>query len=241
MANLKLDCLIVDDEPLAQEVLENYISRTPSLRLAGKCSNVIEATEFIKNHQIDVLFLDIQMPEVTGIEFIKTISRPPVVIFTTAHSNYALEGFDLNVQDYLLKPISYERFSKTVEKIENFFRLKNKEVVSEENDANYMFVKSDQKLIKVFYDEIIFIEALADYVKIHTPQKRIVTLQTMKNLEEKLPSAKFRRVHRSYIVGLEKIKAVSGNQIDTEIQAIPIGKNYKDEFFDHLGRVNILR
>jgi DNA-binding LytR/AlgR family response regulator len=235
---MKISCLIVDDEPLAQDVLNSYVKQTPQLELIGICNNAIEALEKMKLSTIDLIFLDIQMPEITGIDFLRSLKNPPMVIFTTAYQNYAIEGFELNAIDYLLKPFSQDRFNKAVRKAEELSKLKEEH---HQREDDYIFIKSDQKLQKIYYTDIIFIEALADYVKIHTPEKRYITLQTMKNMEEKLPDKFFKRVHRSYIIALDKIKTLVGSAVEVEGQKIPIGKNYKEAFFNALDKNKILR
>ncbi len=235
---MKISCLIIDDEPLAQEVIHGYIKQTSQLELAGICNNAIEALEKMKGNTIDLLFLDIQMPEITGIDFLRSLKDPPMVIFTTAYQDYAIEGFELNAIDYLLKPFSEDRFLKAVRKVEELLKLKKYHHLKEDN---YIFIKSDHKLQKVFYADIIYIEALADYVKIHTHEKRHITLQTMKKMEDKLPDTSFKRVHRSYIVALDKIMSLVGSAVEVNGQKIPIGKNYKEAFFAALNKNNIIR
>lgn len=235
---MKISCLIVDDEPLAQDVLHSYIKQTSKLELIGICNNAIEALEMMKNNTVDLLFLDIQMPEITGIDFLRSLKDPPMVIFTTAYQDFALEGFELNAIDYLLKPFSQERFVKAVKKAEELLILLEEHSQKEDD---YIFIKSDQKLQKIYYNDILFIEALADYVKIHTSEKRHVTLQTMKKMEEKLPAKFFKRVHRSYIVSLDKIMSLVGSAVEVDGQKIPIGKNYKESFFDALDKSKILK
>ncbi len=230
-----INVLIVDDEPLAQEVLETHVLRMPELNLVRKCSNALEAKEALEEHSIDLMFLDIQMPQVTGVEFLKSLENPPLVIFTTAYSNYAVEGFELNALDYLLKPVSFDRFSKAVEKAKEQIALR-KAAEPEPADVDHIYVKSDKKLIRVKYSDIIYIEGLKDYVIIRMDTGRIITLQTMKSLEEKLPSKIFRRVHRSFIVSIDKIHAIEGNMIEVsekgQAKHLPIGKNYRDELLD---------
>ncbi len=235
---MMINTLIIDDEPLALEVLETYISQMPQLNLVAKCANALEANELLREHSIDLIFLDIQMPQVSGVEFIKTLSKPPLFIFTTAYSNYALEGFELNAIDYLLKPISIDRFMKAANKALEQFELRNREDDADadghEGDGkDFFFVKADKKLVKIKYNEILYIEGLKDYVIIRMEQGRVVTLQTMKSLEEKLPEDKFKRIHRSYIVSIDKIKAVDGTSVDViekgQVKQLPIGKNYRDD------------
>ncbi|MEN0006582.1 MAG: LytTR family DNA-binding domain-containing protein [Bacteroidota bacterium] len=232
-----VNVIIVDDEPLAQDVLETYVEKIPELNLVRKCNNALEANDALKNEDVDLMFLDIQMPQLTGIDFLKTLSRPPLVIFTTAYPNYAIEGFELNAIDYLLKPISLDRFMKAVNKAMDQLELQNREVTvasSEGQDSSkYIFVKADKKLIKVNYDDIIYIEGLKDYVIIRMDKNRIITLQTMKSLEEKLPAGIFKRIHRSYIVNINRINAIVGNMVEVmekgQAKHLPIGKNYRDE------------
>jgi len=234
-----INVIIVDDEPLALDVLETYIEKLPELHLVQRCTNAFEANEALKQHDVDLMFLDIQMPQLTGIDFLKTLTDPPLVIFTTAYSNYAIEGFELNATDYLLKPISLERFMKAVNKAVEQIELKRKENAShvEINDADdFIFVKADKKFVKVNFSEVLYIEGLKDYVIIRTEKGRVITLQTMKSLEDKLPSKIFRRIHRSYIVNIGKVEAILGNMVEViekgQPKHLPIGKNYRDELLD---------
>lgn len=224
--------IIVDDEPLALDVLETYIEQIPELELVAKCQNAFEANEALKKFPVDVMFLDIQMPQLTGIEFIKTLTDPPEIIFTTAFPDYAVAGFELNALDYLLKPISMERFMKSVNKVSDKLSSKSAEIeIMEENE--YFFVKADKKLLKVNFDEILYIEGLKDYVIIRKENGRVITLQTMKSLESKLSAKYFLRIHRSYIVNVNKINAIVGNMIEIsekgQAKHLPIGKNYRDD------------
>lgn len=242
-----INVIIVDDEPLAQDVLETYIEKVPELKLIKKCNNAFEANETLKSHQIDLMFLDIQMPQLTGIDFLKTLSKPPLVIFTTAYSNYAIEGFELNALDYLLKPISMERFIKAVNKAADQLELQRKESPASNNHhaageegPDYIFVKADKKLVKVNFDEIIYIEGLKDYVIIRLENTRVITLQTMKSLEDKLPESSFKRIHRSYIVNIGKISAIVGNMVEVLEKGLakhlPVGKNYRDELLEMINK-----
>lgn len=231
--------IIVDDEPLAQDVLETYIERMPELELVQKCSNAFEANEALQSETVDLMFLDIQMPQLTGIDFLRSLQKPPMVIFTTAYPNYAVDGFELNALDYLLKPISMERFLKAVNKAIEQFKLQQLSHPTEaatapaEPEADFMFVKADKKLVKVNYHDVIYIEGLKDYVMIYQGDSRIVTLQTMKSLEAKLPSSIFRRIHRSYILNIHKIEALVGNMVEVTEKGkpkhLPVGKNYREE------------
>lgn len=231
--------MIVDDEPLALDILETFIEKIPSLILVRRCQNAIEAFDALKTEEIDLMFLDIQMPQLTGIDFLKSLKNPPLVIFTTAYTNYAIEGYELNVIDYLLKPISLERFMKAVNKAQNQLELQKGETQTapkEVDGSDFIFVKADKKLIKIKYNEISYIEGLKDYVIIRTNTGRVITLQTMKSLEEKLPSNLFKRTHRSYIVALDKIDAIVGNMVEINKKHLPIGKNYRDTLLEIINK-----
>ncbi|MCC7245708.1 MAG: response regulator transcription factor [Saprospiraceae bacterium] len=239
-----LNVLIVDDEPLALDVLETYINQMPELLLVKRCSNALEAKEALKQHDIDLMFLDIQMPQLTGIDFVKTLTHPPMIVFTTAYPNYAIQGFDLNALDYLLKPISLDRFMKAVNKAVEHAELAGREpgqtagepTVNANEALDFFFVKADKKLIKINFNDIIYVEGLKDYVIIRLYSGRVITLQTMKMLEERLPKGRFRRIHRSYIVAMDKIVAVEGSMIEVmekdRPKLLPIGKNYRDELLE---------
>lgn len=238
-----INVIIVDDEPLALDVLETYIENLPDLNLVAKCANAIEANEALKSNDIDLMFLDIQMPQLTGIDFLKSLSRPPAVIFTTAYANYAIEGFELNAVDYLLKPISMDRFMKAVNKATEMIELQKQDeapATITDTDEDFIFVKADKKLIKVRYADIIYIEGLKDYVIIRYNNTRVITLQTMKSLEAKLPATIFKRIHRSYIINIHKIQAVEGNMLEVmekgQAKHLPIGKNYREELLQIINK-----
>ena len=239
-----LNTIIVDDEPLARDILETYIEQIPELNLIAKCSNALEANNELQSNKIDLMFLDIQMPQITGTDFLKSLNNPPMVVFTTAYPNYAIEGFELDALDYLLKPISLDRFMKAVNRALEMQQLlsgdtsETAEIVDNptgEKD-DFIFVKSDKKLIKIHYLEIIYIEGLKDYVIIRCKDSRVITLQTMKSLEAKMPSNIFKRIHRSYIVNLDEINALVGNMVEVtekgQTKNLPIGKNYKDDLLE---------
>ncbi|MBI9059761.1 MAG: response regulator transcription factor [Labilibaculum sp.] len=228
---MNIKCLIVDDEDLAQDVIEEYINRIDYLQLEGKCKSAVEALSILNTKQIDLLFLDIQMPGLTGIQLLKNISNPPTVIFTTAYSEFAVEGFELEALDYLIKPIPFGRFIKAVNR---YFKLKKhdfqitekKESIS--TDQPFIFVKSDKKMVKVFLHEILFIESQRNYVSIYLEKdKEIVTLNTISNIQEKLPESNFLRVHRSFVIAINKIETYSSTIIGINNNQIPIGRNYK--------------
>lgn len=236
-----MNCIAVDDEPLALDIIESYIAKHPDLNLIARCNNAAEANEVIRNRKVDLMFLDIQMPEISGLSLVKTLKEKPLFIFTTAYQDYALEGFELNAIDYLLKPIAYDRFEKAVEKAKEYFRLKTSSDLAETNmEDEHIFVKANQKLIKLSYNEIYYVEAFADYVKIFLKDKKIVTLQTMKNMEKKLPSEYFSRVHRSYIVNRRHVDSFSGSKLEVNEVSVPIGKNYKEGFVSLMKSKNIL-
>jgi len=227
-------CLIVDDEPLALDVLENYIGKVPELELVGRCTSAMEALDFLSKNEVDLLFLDIQMSDLTGIQLLKSLTDPPMVVFTTAYQNYALEGYELDVLDYLMKPVPFDRFVKAVNKARDIYQLRktNEEVqVSVENDKSYIFVKSEHQMIKVDFDDILYIEGLKDYVKIVCKSGRpILSLQNVKAIESKLPPKHFQRVHKSYIVSLANIAFIRRGRITIQDKEIPIGDSYKDAF-----------
>lgn len=231
--NKVLKCMAVDDEPLALEIMEAHINKCDNLKLIAKCSNALEAAEAIKREKPDLIFCDIHMPEISGIDFMKSLQNSGIlVVFTTAYTEYAVDAFTLDALDYLLKPVSFDRFKKSVDRAEEYFSIKNKsEQPQAEMNEGFMFVKADSKMIKINYDEIWYVEAFADYVKIYTGEdKRIVTLQTMKNMEQSLPADKFARVHRSYIVAINKVVAIGAHEVKIGNKSIPLGKNYKDAF-----------
>ncbi len=233
MNNKILKCMAIDDEPLALEIIEAHISKCENLKLMAKCANAIEAAEAISHEKPDIIFCDIHMPEISGIDFMKSLHKSGIlVVFTTAYSEYAVDAFSLDALDYLLKPISLDRFKKSVERAEEYFTFKNQqEQPQAEMNVGHMFVKVDSKMLKINYDDIWYVEAFADYVKIFTAEdRRIVTLQTMKNMEISLPADKFARVHRSYIVAIDKVKSIGAHEVLVGTKNIPLGKNYKDAF-----------
>ena len=234
-----MKCLIIDDEPLAVELLEDFVSKVPALTLAASCSNAIEASTILQTNKVDLIFSDIEMPDFSGIEFIKSLDVKPLFIFTTAYSHYAVEGFNLNAVDYLVKPIPFHRFLKAVNRAQELFLLKKEEIKPKKqivNSTNFIFVKSDYENIKLNFEDIKYFEGLKDYIKIFsTSHKPILTLSNFRKIEEKLPNNEFIRVHRSYIVSLKYINSIQRNRILIDGIRIPIGQNYKDEFLKKIG------
>lgn len=225
---MELKCLIVDDEVLAQDVIEKYILNIPTLRLVGKCDNSVEAISFLHNNQVDLLFLDLNMPELSGLDMLKTLSNPPKVILTTAYSEYALESYEYGVVDYLLKPIKLERFIKAVNKVvEQQSKKVEEENIPQDQQAPTIFIKEDQVTYQVNLNDILFVEAYGNYLKVHTNEKVYVVRDTMHDMEDKLPENKFLRIHKSFIISIPKIESVSGNRIYINQQEIPVGEMYK--------------
>ena len=225
-----MNCIIVDDEPLARDILDTYVSQIFYLTLIKSCKNAFEALSALQEHTIDIVFIDIQMPDISGVKFIETLTNPPLVIFTTAYSHYALNGFELNAVDYLLKPISLERFLKAAQKAKDLFDLKQVKKPLVETENEFIFVKADYQTIKINYKDILYIEGLKDYVKIYTTKKMIMTLLNIKNILEKLPDSQFIRIHKSYIVSIAAIEKIDRNRIVFGEKRIPIGDSFKDEF-----------
>ncbi|MFZ4400648.1 MAG: LytR/AlgR family response regulator transcription factor [Bacteroidales bacterium] len=231
-----IKCLIVDDEPLAQRIIEKYSEDIPTIEIVSKCSNAFEAMQELNDKEIDLIFLDINMPKLSGINFLKTLKNPPLCIITTAYSEFALEGYELDVLDYLKKPFSFERFLKAIQKAQERMKENIKEVqvheihTSQNHEEGFIFVKSNKKTYKVNISDVFYIEALGDYVKIHTTDKVIITYQSMKKIEALLPSASFTRIHKSFIVSISKIKSIEGNMVEVKDEKLPIGSNYKQEF-----------
>ncbi|MBR3981066.1 MAG: response regulator transcription factor [Bacteroidales bacterium] len=219
-------CLIVDDEPLAREILGQYVSQSDELQLVGACKNANEVVELLQKESVDVLFLDIQMPGISGMALMKSLENPPLVVFTTAYDQYAVEGYEVSAVDYLLKPISPDRFKKAVEKVREMIQYKK----SSSRDLNYMFIRADYQDIKVMFDDILYVEGLKDYVKVVTKEKRIITLTNIKGMLEKLPQDRFIRVHKSYIVAKDKVQTVKGTILTIDDKEIPIGLTFKDNF-----------
>lgn len=232
MANNKIMCLAVDDEPLALSVLTKYITAVSGLELAGSCANAMQALQMLQENHIDLLFLDIEMPQILGTDFIRTLKKSPKIIFTTAYRKYAVEGFELDAVDYLLKPISFERFLKAVNKVLQLnitavdFVYNTTDIVSEVPNS-CIYVRADRKMVKVLLNDILYIESLSDYVKITTTSKTIVTKQLISALEETLPKGNFIRIHRSFIIAINKIDAYNADNIQLGNKKLPISRLFK--------------
>lgn len=238
-------CLVVDDEPLALHILEDYIRKIPFLTLVKATTNPIEALSIVQNGDADLVFLDVQMPELTGIQFLKIANGKAKFILTTAYSEYALQGYELDVVDYLLKPIAFDRFYKSVQKVQGILNPSTSPVVvapepAQQDSLNdFIFVKTEHKIQKVYLHDILFIEGLKDYISIFTPTERIITLQIMKKMEDALPEKHFIRVHKSYIVALNKIDSIERSRIWIKDKIIPVGDTYRDQFFKIIDAKNI--
>ena len=234
---MSVKCIIVDDEPLAIEILESYVSKVEQLQLVSTFRNAITAFTFLQQNQVDLIFLDIQMPKLSGIDFLKTLKNPPKVIFTTAFRDYALQGFELEIVDYLLKPIPFDRFLKGVAKV--LHQPATAPLTPSKSEAasdNYVYFKVDKKMIKTRMADVLYIESIKDYVKVKTLEKEIVTQQKISYLEESLPREQFLRIHRSFIVNLEKIDAYSATDVEIGKHSIPIGRNYKNDVMKILAK-----
>lgn len=241
--NQHLTCLIVEDEPLARNLITDYVSKVSYLHLIQACSSPLQAIDLLRTETVDLLFLDIQMPEITGISLLKTLQKKPMVILTTAYSEYALEGYELDAVDYLLKPITFERFLRAVDKaslrqthLQQQSRTYPLPGSTQESSQAFVFVKDGTKLVKIRWDEILYIEGLKDYVTIHTRQQKVVTLQRLKSLEEQLPADKFIRIHHSFIVSLDAIDNIQRGEVQIGKTMIPISDSYKKTVKDIIDR-----
>ncbi len=226
----KISCAIIDDEPIARNILEDFISQDHRLSLLGNYKNAKDALKAISTHPVDLAFLDINMPGLTGFQFLKSMTNPPAVIFTTAYREHAMEGFDANAIDYLLKPIAIERFLLAVDKAWKYLHPANTETIPADETGEFFFVKADGGLVKIFFDEILFVEALKEYVKIVTKEKAIITYHTLSGLEEKLTHGNFYRIHRSYIVNIKAITAIEGFTVRIGKHELPVSRNERDAF-----------
>jgi DNA-binding LytR/AlgR family response regulator len=231
--SMKIKTIIVEDEPLAREGLKSYIREIEFLDLVGSCENALEANNIISSENPELMFLDIQMPKITGLDFLKSLKNPPLVIFTTAYPNYALQGFELDVIDYLVKPYSFDRFLKAVNKAREMFQLKNQKPF-EENFKDHIFLKVDNVLKRINFEDILYVEGMENYIAIHTNESRFITLMTMKSIEESLPEKEFLRVHKTYIISKPKVKGIVGNEIDMGVKKIPFSRSRRNEIIQAL-------
>ena len=237
---IPLKCLIVDDEPMARDVIRRYIEQIPSLCIAGEFGNAIDATLFLQGNTVDLIFLDIRMPQLTGTDFVRSLRNVPKIIFTTAHKEYAHEGFELDVIDYLLKPIRFDRFLRAVNKV--FPKLQHEgeeKIVVTSRDRKFatpfIYVKVDRKMVKILIDDIVYIESDKDYVKVFTTNSTIITRQTISSIEAMLSENKFFRIHRSYIVSLDKINSFTSEIVEIGDMELPIGRLYRNSFLQIQG------
>ncbi len=228
----KIRCAIVDDEPLARGLVALYVSRLSSWEVVAQCRSVAEAYEALYQYDVDVLFLDINMPDKTGIDFLATLKNPPLVVFTTAYAEYAAKAFDLKATDYLVKPITEERFGEAVAKVEGLLRTP---ALIPAPESDHVFLKQDSRLIKVLFGDILYVEALKDFSKVFLKEKALLASAHLKMMEDLLPASRFLRIHRSYIVALDKISALQGNTVEIGRQQLPVGTTYKEELMRRLG------
>jgi DNA-binding LytR/AlgR family response regulator len=230
-------CLITDDEPPAREIIRRYIEQVPSLQLAGECANAIQAFSFLQQQEVDLIFLDIRMPQLNGNDFLKTLKNPPKVIFTTAYSEYALEGYELDVVDYLMKPIPFDRFLKAVNKAYqyNVSKTESPFTAEEKKTDSFVYFRADRKMVKVMLQDILYIESMKDYIKVITAGGTIITKQSISSVEAMLPEKEFIRSHRSYIVAARHIKSFTSELIEIHNTEVPIGKLFRNEVMKALG------
>ncbi len=230
---MNINCIIIDDEPLSRKGLKEYIADVPFLFLLGEYENALDAGEILARGDVQLLFLDIQMPKITGLDFLGTLPAHPPVIFTTAFSQYALDGFDLNALDYLLKPISFDRFLKAVTKAKELYASKSTET-ADRDAAKYFFIKAENQLVKILLEDVLFVEALQNYVAIQTTTKKYVSYLTFKSVEAYLPAGRFIKVHKSFIIAAEKIDSIDGNDVRMGPYHVPISRNLKEEVMQQL-------
>jgi len=240
---MKINCIAIDDEPLALDIIRDYAAKVPFLNLIKTFDNAIESLDFIRDHAVDMLFLDIQMEDLTGIQLLNALKYKPYVIFTTAYDEYAVQGFELDVVDYMLKPISFERFIKGIDKVYERMQNESKKTgktenlpISLEQKGEFFFVKTETRMEKVFYADVLYIEGMGDYWRIVTPVKRIMSLMNAKRIEEILPSTQFFRVHKSFYIALDKIDSIERNRIKIGDKYIPVSETYHKSFFDLIER-----
>lgn len=239
LADSILRCIIVDDEPPARKILREYVEDVSFLQLVAEFGEAIEAYNFLRREAIDLIYLDIEMPRLSGIEFLRSVERDSLVVLTTAYPQFALEGYDLEVLDYLLKPIGFDRFLKAAEKARNYFAFVNRPSLKESPD--FFFVKSNRRLERVHFADVLYVEAMANYVIIHTAAKKLVAYLTFKGIEEQLPQEKFARIHKSYLVALAAVQRIEDETVAIGVTRLPIGKTYRDEFLQKIAPFLIKR
>jgi DNA-binding LytR/AlgR family response regulator len=239
---MKIKCIIIDDEPLARKGIKEYVEDIDYLELCGEFDTPVKAAGMLSEKPVDLIFLDIQMPKINGIDFLKSLTHPPLVIFTTAYPQFAVQGFELNAIDYLLKPFSFERFMKAVMKAKAVMTGSIKtEAVSVATSDDHFFIKTDNKLLKIRFDEILFIEALQNYISIQTTDKKYISYLTFKSMEESLPQELFLKVHKSYLVSIAKISSITGNELTVGNHHIPVSRGLKDEVMERLLKGKFLK
>ncbi|AUC14088.1 DNA-binding response regulator [Tenacibaculum sp. SZ-18] len=231
--NKTYKCVVVDDEPIAREIIESFIEKTPNLKLLGSFQNAVEVLSFEQKDNVDLYFLDINMPEINGLSLAKIINKKAHIIFTTAYRDYAIDGFNLNVVDYLLKPIAFDRFLQAIEKLPKESQLVNT-TFNQEQKSDFLFIRSERKMIKVSFNDILYIESLSDYIKIYLSNEVIVTRETISNINDKLPQNLFIRIHRSYIISINKIHSYTNEFIEVSKKALPISRSYKESVLQKL-------
>ncbi|TGV00419.1 LytR/AlgR family response regulator transcription factor [Flavivirga rizhaonensis] len=236
LQNKNISCLIIDDELIAREVIETHLKKMPDIKTIASCGSAIEAFSYIRNNHIDLIFLDINMPEISGISFAKSINKDIKIIFTTAYRDYAVEGFELQAVDYLLKPISFNRLLKAINNYFEIYSEAKHEAIENIDRNDFMFVRSDRRMIKIDFEAIIFIESYSDYIKIHLVDNTIVTRETISAIEAKLPVKKFIRIHRSYIISINNIVSFTNEEIVINNKSLPISRSYKKEVLQVLER-----
>ena len=231
-----LSCLVVDDEPVARKGIAGYVEQIPFLQLTGTCKGALEANDFLRKNPVDLIFLDIQMPDLTGTDFIRSLENPPAVLFTTAYREYAIEGFELNALDYLVKPISFQRFLKSANKALTHFEMTRRPTAAfiEEKELDHFFIKSDGQFIKIMLDDVLYFESEKDYVFIYTKKKRYLNLISLKQLEKELPGEKFIRVHRSFIVAIDKVELMDGHKLIIQGKEIPVSRSSQEMIYNRL-------
>ena len=226
---MKINCIVIDDEPLARKGIKEYIEEVDFLNLTNEFDSALKASVFMNNTEIQLIFLDIQMPKVTGLDFFKALKHPPPVIFTTAYPQHALEGVDLNALDYLIKPISFERFLKAANRAKEYYELRLENQKAEGKEEDYVFIKVDGRLVKVCFENILFVEALQNYIAVHTKDKKYISYLTLQGLSEFLPPANFIKTHKSFIVAINKVESINGNNLQIGTHNVPVSRSLKEE------------